>query len=170
MSNGSTSVFVSVLSLAAAALAESDRQRGLAAWFAIYDQGIFGLGAAGFDIGELPWLPGTVESDRDSSCVRSMRRGRGRAWSAWDTSRMRNGSKPVWISSGRWSNPSIRGMRAGRSRLRGWTLARRNWCSAPCIGYTSTGTSASCATTGNPRRRIAADFPEWPELAGRSRR
>lgn len=63
MSNGSTSVFVSVLSLAAAALAESDRQRGLAAWFAIYDQGIFGLGAAGFDIGELPWLPGTVESD-----------------------------------------------------------------------------------------------------------
>jgi hypothetical protein len=65
MSNGLTSAFVSVLSLAASALAESDRQREFAAWFASHDQGIFGIGVVGFDISELPWSPETFVSDRE---------------------------------------------------------------------------------------------------------
>ena len=48
MSNGLTSVFVSVLSLAASELAESARQRVFAAWFASHDLGVFGFGIVGF--------------------------------------------------------------------------------------------------------------------------
>src|SRR5437763_747484 len=65
MSNGLTSVFVSVLSLAASELAETDRQRQFAAWFASHDQGVFGLGSVGFDVSELPWSPDALADDRD---------------------------------------------------------------------------------------------------------
>jgi hypothetical protein len=40
MNNGLTSVFVSVLALAASELAETDRQREFAAWFADQQQAI----------------------------------------------------------------------------------------------------------------------------------
>jgi hypothetical protein len=53
MSNGLTSVFVSVLALAASELAETDRPRGFAVWFASHDQ-LYGLGMVGFDTSELP--------------------------------------------------------------------------------------------------------------------
>ncbi|MHB1556886.1 MAG: hypothetical protein ACYC61_05320 [Isosphaeraceae bacterium] len=65
MSNGLTSVFISVLSLAASALAESDWQREFAAWFASHDQGVCGLGVVGFDISELPWSPEAFVCDRE---------------------------------------------------------------------------------------------------------
>ena len=65
MSNGLTSVFVSVLSLATSALAETDRQRELAVWFASHDQGAFGLGIVGFDVSKLPWQVETFAADRD---------------------------------------------------------------------------------------------------------
>jgi hypothetical protein len=64
MSNGLTSVFISVLSLASSALAESDRQRAFAAWFAAHDQGVFGLGIVGFDISRFPWSPDSIADDR----------------------------------------------------------------------------------------------------------
>ncbi|KYF74778.1 hypothetical protein BE17_20020 [Sorangium cellulosum] len=65
MSNGLTSVFISVLSLAASALAETERERELAAWFASHDQGLFGLGVVGFDVSELPWSPSTFVRERE---------------------------------------------------------------------------------------------------------
>lgn len=65
MSNGLTSVFISVLSLAASALAETEREREFAAWFASHDQGVFGLGIVGFDVSELPWSPATFAGNRD---------------------------------------------------------------------------------------------------------
>ena len=64
MSNGLTSVFVSVLSLAASSLAESDWQRQLAVWFASNDQSLTGRGTVSFDIGELPWSRETFVGDR----------------------------------------------------------------------------------------------------------
>jgi hypothetical protein len=64
MSNGLTSVFVAVLSLAAAELAEDDQQREIAAWIASRDQGVYGLGIVGFDVGDLPWRPETFALDR----------------------------------------------------------------------------------------------------------
>lgn len=65
MSNGLMSCFVGVLSLAASALATSDRQRELAAWLASHDQGFAGSGMVGFDVAELPWSAETFASDRD---------------------------------------------------------------------------------------------------------
>lgn len=62
MSNGLTSVFIAVLSLAASSLAKSDRQRELAVWLAGHDQGVFGIGMVGFDIADLPWHS---SADRD---------------------------------------------------------------------------------------------------------
>jgi hypothetical protein len=64
MSNGTTSVFVSVLSLAASALATSDRAREIAVWLASHDQSIFGVGVVGFDISGLPWSRATFAEDR----------------------------------------------------------------------------------------------------------
>lgn len=64
MSNGLTSVFVSVLALGASELAKTDRQREFAVWFASHDQ-MYGLGTAGFDVSELPWLLDTFSSDRE---------------------------------------------------------------------------------------------------------
>jgi hypothetical protein len=64
MSNGLTSVFVSVLALAASELAETDRQREFAAWFASHDQGVLGLGTVDFDMSELPWSSDTFAVDR----------------------------------------------------------------------------------------------------------
>lgn len=65
MSNGLTSVFVSVLLLAASTLAQTDRQREFAVWFASHDQNVFGLGVVGFDVNELPWRAEAFETDRD---------------------------------------------------------------------------------------------------------
>ena len=65
MSNGLTSVFVSVLSLAASTLAQTDRQREFAVWFASHDQDVYGLGIVGFDVSELPWRAEAFETDRD---------------------------------------------------------------------------------------------------------
>jgi hypothetical protein len=65
MSNGLTSVFVSVLALAASELARTDEQRFWAAWIASIDQGIFGGGIVGFDLTEMPWKIVSLESDQD---------------------------------------------------------------------------------------------------------
>jgi hypothetical protein len=46
-------------------LAETDRQREFAAWFASNDHGVFGLGTVGFDLSELPWSPETFAADRE---------------------------------------------------------------------------------------------------------
>jgi hypothetical protein len=64
MSNGLTSVFVSVLALGASELAKTDRQREFAAWFASHDQRVYGPGTVGFDVSELPWLLDTFGGDR----------------------------------------------------------------------------------------------------------
>lgn len=64
MSNGLTSVFVAVLSLAASALARDDEERELAVWIASHDQNIFGSGVVGFDVGEMPWNRETFEAQR----------------------------------------------------------------------------------------------------------
>jgi hypothetical protein len=64
MSNGLTSVFVAVLSIAAADLAEDDGQREIAAWIASHDQAVYGLGVVAFDVGDLPWRLEAFTRDR----------------------------------------------------------------------------------------------------------
>jgi hypothetical protein len=64
MNNGLTAVFISVLALSASHLATNDRQRRLSVWLASHDQGVFGGGIVGFDLGELPWATTSFEHDR----------------------------------------------------------------------------------------------------------
>jgi hypothetical protein len=55
MSNGGTSVLISLLALAASRNAVSEKEKLMATCIASKDQAVFGRGAVGFDIGELPW-------------------------------------------------------------------------------------------------------------------
>jgi hypothetical protein len=64
MSNGMTSVFIAVLTLAASDLARTDRHRELSVWLASHDQGTFGIGCVGFDLSELPWSCDSFAADR----------------------------------------------------------------------------------------------------------
>lgn len=63
MPNGLTSVSVTVLSLAASALATTDRHRTFAVWIASRDQ-MVGVGCVGFDISEMPWSPDSIQEDK----------------------------------------------------------------------------------------------------------
>jgi len=55
MSNGATSVFVSLLSLATSRNAATEAQMLLSTCIASCDQSVFGLGMVGFDLADLPW-------------------------------------------------------------------------------------------------------------------
>lgn len=55
MSNGATSVLLSVLLLAGASLAETDWQRDLVMWLTSHDQSVVGGGTVGFDRREIAW-------------------------------------------------------------------------------------------------------------------
>ncbi|WP_103666477.1 hypothetical protein [Pseudanabaena sp. BC1403] len=64
MNNGLTSVFISVIAIAASTLAKNDLQRKIAVWFASHDQGVFGLGLVGFDVSELPWVQDNFDEQK----------------------------------------------------------------------------------------------------------
>ena len=55
LSNGGTSVFVSVMTLSGSDLAKSQLEIDLITWIASQDQSILGLGMVSFDLGEMPW-------------------------------------------------------------------------------------------------------------------
>lgn len=55
MSNGLTSVFIDVLTLAGSKLAQTVDEKLLIVWLAEKDQNAVGIGTVGFDIREMPW-------------------------------------------------------------------------------------------------------------------
>ena len=55
MSNGLTDVFINVLVLSGSRLAKTEDEKRLIVRFAEKDQSKVGMGAVGFDIGEMPW-------------------------------------------------------------------------------------------------------------------
>ena len=55
LSNGGTSVFISVLALAGSQIAKTDAEVELITWIASHDQSILGRGTVSFDLQELPW-------------------------------------------------------------------------------------------------------------------
>lgn len=55
MSNGLTAVFIHVLTLAASAAANGEREKELTVWLAEKDQSVVGGGTVGFAIAEMPW-------------------------------------------------------------------------------------------------------------------
>jgi hypothetical protein len=64
MSNGLTAALIDALVLAGSALAATAREQDLIVWLARHDQGIFGLGTVGFDIGNIPWTVTGFASER----------------------------------------------------------------------------------------------------------
>ena len=60
MSNGGTSVFISLLSLAASESANSLSEIKFSICISSSDQGICGRGCVGFDISDLPWSSDTI--------------------------------------------------------------------------------------------------------------
>ncbi len=64
MSNGLTSVFIDVLTLAGSKLARTDDEKRLIVWLAEKDQNIVGMGTVGFDIREMPWNTGNLEDNK----------------------------------------------------------------------------------------------------------
>ncbi len=55
LSNGLTDVFINVLVLSGSQLAVTEDEKRLVVWLAERDQSKVGMGAVGFDIGEMPW-------------------------------------------------------------------------------------------------------------------
>ena len=64
MSNGLTSVVISLLVLSGSALAESEREKLLIVWFASHDQALSGMGTVGFDLNEIPWTFEQFEAEK----------------------------------------------------------------------------------------------------------
>ena len=84
MSNGSTSVFIAVLTLAGADLAVSQWERDVLSWLATNDQSIFGNGCVGFDIAELGWNSHAFSEQKDF-LLNLIQRGRNRTgWERLD--------------------------------------------------------------------------------------
>jgi hypothetical protein len=64
MSNGLTSVVISLLVLSGSSLAESDHEKMLMVWFASRDQALSGMGTVGFDLNEVPWTVEQFEAEK----------------------------------------------------------------------------------------------------------
>lgn len=64
MSNGTTSVVISILVLAGSRLAISERQKELIVWLAYQDQSVRGIGTVGFYMNEIPWSKDCFEEEQ----------------------------------------------------------------------------------------------------------
>jgi len=64
MSNGTTSVVISILVLAGSRLAISERQKELIVWLAYQDQSVRGIGTVGFYMNEIPWSKDCFEEEK----------------------------------------------------------------------------------------------------------
>lgn len=64
MSNGVTNVFINILTLSGAAIAETESEKRLTVFLSEHDQRARGIGTVGFDISEMPWDKETFENDK----------------------------------------------------------------------------------------------------------
>lgn len=64
MSNGLTSVFIDVLTLAGSRLARTEDEKRLIVWLAEKDQSKVGIGTVGFDIRKMPWNKERFEENK----------------------------------------------------------------------------------------------------------
>jgi len=61
MSNGATSVFITVLGLSGTRLTKTDDEKKLLVWILEKDQSKCGIGTVGFSISEMPWIKENFE-------------------------------------------------------------------------------------------------------------
>lgn len=64
MSNGATSVFITVIGLSGSRLAKTDDEKKLLVWILEKDQTKCGIGTVGFTISEMPWVKENFESQK----------------------------------------------------------------------------------------------------------
>jgi hypothetical protein len=64
MSNGATSVFISVLVISGSLIAKTEREKELIIWLAEHDQSIRGVGTVGFSIDDLPWTKNGFKNEK----------------------------------------------------------------------------------------------------------
>ncbi|WP_173707994.1 hypothetical protein [Clostridium beijerinckii] len=64
MSNGTTSVFITVLGLSGTRLAKTDDEKKLLVWILEKDQSKCGIGTVGFAISEMPWMKENFENQK----------------------------------------------------------------------------------------------------------
>jgi len=64
MSNGATSVFITVLGLSGTRLAKTDDEKKLLVWILEKDQSKRGIGTVGFAISEMPWVKENFENQK----------------------------------------------------------------------------------------------------------
>ena len=128
MTNGLTSVFIKVLCLAASALARRDQERALAVSLAEHDQGWYGVGTVGFDVGDLPWSADTL--DEDQAFLRRMVTA-AQARTGWERLGYVPREEPLQSCLEQFRT-LIEGATAGSIR-RGWSNDRPEIVSAPWI-------------------------------------
>lgn len=64
MNNNLTGVVLSLLAITGTALAATEREEELVVWLASRDQAIYGRGAVGFDLSDLPWTVEQFEAEK----------------------------------------------------------------------------------------------------------
>lgn len=64
MSNGGTSVFISVIGLSGSRLAKTDDQKKLIVWLMEKDQSRVGIGTVGFSLSEMPWTKDKFDDEK----------------------------------------------------------------------------------------------------------
>jgi hypothetical protein len=64
MSNGATSVFISVLVISGSLIAKTEREKELIIWLAEHDQSVRGVGTVGFSINDLPWTKNGFKDEK----------------------------------------------------------------------------------------------------------
>ncbi len=64
MSNGATSVFITIFGLSGSRLATTEAEKRLVVWVLEKDQTFCGIGTVGFDICEMPWNPSDFDHEQ----------------------------------------------------------------------------------------------------------
>ena len=64
ISNGATSVLISVIGLSGSKIAKSDEEKKFIIWILEKDQSCCGIGTVGFELSELPWSKKNFENER----------------------------------------------------------------------------------------------------------
>lgn len=64
MSNGLTSVFISVFGLSGSRLAQTDQEKRLIVWVLEKNQSFLGIGNVDFEICDMPWNSHTFDNDK----------------------------------------------------------------------------------------------------------
>jgi len=64
MNSGLTDAVLCILAVRGSALASTEREKNMMVCFASHDQSVYGRGAVGFDLSDLPWHVESFEAEK----------------------------------------------------------------------------------------------------------